>query len=72
MLAFVSDRLQSYWAGFEWLGADLNGTRGMIVRDQGKTHATVSFGYDDADRVTDIYIVRNPDKLAHLSEMTIH
>ena len=72
VLAFVSDRLQGYWAGFEWLEADINGTRGMIVKDQGETHATVSFGYDDAGRVTDIYIVRNPDKLAQLSEMTIH
>ncbi|MEM8587234.1 MAG: RNA polymerase sigma factor SigJ [Pseudomonadota bacterium] len=72
VLAFVSDRLRSYWAGFEWLEADINGIRGVIVKDQGETHATVSFAYDDACRVTDIYIVRNPDKLARLSEATIH
>lgn len=72
VLAFVSDRLRSYWAGFKWLEADINGTRGVIVRDQGETHATVSFAYDDTDRVTDIYIVRNPDKLARLDQATIH
>jgi len=72
VLAFVSDRLRSYWAGFEWLEADINGTRGVIVRDRGETHATVSFAYDNAGCVTDIYIVRNPDKLIHLDDATIH
>ncbi|MEO1222649.1 MAG: RNA polymerase sigma factor SigJ [Pseudomonadota bacterium] len=72
VLAFVSDSLRSYWAGFEWLEADINGTRGVIVRDRGEIHAAVSFAYDDAGRVTDIYIVRNPDKLIHLDDATIH
>ena len=72
VLAFLSDRLRIYWAGFEWLEADINGARGLILKERGITHAAVSFGYNDAGRATDISIVRNPDKLAHLHEVTIH
>ena len=69
--ACASNRLQVYWAGFEWVGANINGTRDMIVKDQGETHATASFGCDDADRAPDIYIMRNPEKLAPLNEVAI-
>ena len=37
-----------------------------------KVVATVSFAFDRSDRVTDIFIVRNPDKLAGLGDTSIH
>lgn len=46
---------------------------GVAYRIQeGKIVATVSFAFDRSDRVTDIFIVRNPDKLAGLGDMSIH
>ena len=72
VLAFLSDGLRVYWADFEWQAADINGARGVVLRQHGTIHAAVSFAYDDAGHATDIYIVRNPDKLMHLDDATIH
>ena len=49
----------------------INGGRGLIVEHDGERTATVSFAYDEAGRVTNIYIMRNPDKLARLDGRVI-
>ena len=72
VLAFLTERLTKWWADYEWSFAELNGTRGLVLKQKGETVATVSFAFDRSDRVTDIFIVRNPDKLASLSAMSIH
>lgn len=72
VLAFLTDRLNEWWADYEWSFADLNGARGLVLRQGEKVVATVSFAYDGLDRVTDIFIVRNPDKLTGLGELKIH
>ncbi len=69
---FLSKRLHKYWLDFEWSTADINGTRGMLLTEEGAVVATVSFAYDAEGAVTDIYIVRNPDKLADLGTVAIH
>lgn len=70
--AFLSDRLHAYWADFQWVIVDINGARGIVLKHDGASVATVSFAYDEADKATDIYIVRNPDKLANLGAVSIH
>jgi RNA polymerase sigma-70 factor (ECF subfamily) len=72
VLAFLTDRLNEWWADYEWSFDDLNGARGLILRQGEKVVATVSFAYDGLDRVTDIFIVRNPDKLTGLGELKLH
>ena len=72
VMAFLSERLRDYWAGFEWRVADLNGARGFVLKQGNATAATVSFAYDETGRATDIYIMRNPDKLANLGGVAIH
>lgn len=72
VLAFLTGRLSAWWATFEWSFADLNGSHGVVLRERGKAVATVTFAYDSEDRVTDIFIVRNPDKLAGLGEARVH
>lgn len=57
---------------YEWRLAELNGALGIVLSEAGKTVGTVSFSYGFSGRVTDIFIMRNPDKLAHLREVTIH
>ena len=69
---FLSKGLHEYWLGFEWSTADINGARGIVLRQQGAVVATVSFAYDAGGNVTDIYIVRNPDKLTDLGSVAIH
>jgi RNA polymerase sigma-70 factor (ECF subfamily) len=47
--------------------ANLNGGSGVILVDAGKIAASVTFAYDRSGCATDIFVVRNPEKLEHLS-----
>ncbi|WP_299616745.1 sigma-70 family RNA polymerase sigma factor [Pelagibius sp.] len=67
VLAFLGKGLHSFWAGFAWHPAELNGTRGFLITEAGRTVASVTFAYDPAGRARAIYIMRNPDKLARLN-----
>ena len=42
----------------------------MILRQGHVAAAAISFAYDETGAATDIYIVRNPDKLAGLDDMS--
>ena len=66
VLDFIGRGLHRYWHTYKRTLANLNGAGGFIVHREGETSASVSFGFDDAGRVTHIYIMRNPDKLALL------
>lgn len=71
VLAFISEALSGYWRPYEWAITDINGGRGVILQHDGHVAAAVSFGYDDAGNATNIYIMRNPDKLAGLSGIAV-
>ncbi len=68
VLGFIAEALRGHWAHYQWVETDLSGGRGVLLRDQGVTVASVSFGYDAEGAVADVFIVRNPDKLAGLHE----
>lgn len=72
VLEFLTDRLHEYWASYEWAAADINGGRGFILRDGATTAAAVTFAYDDLGMATDIFVVRNPDKLSRLRGSPLH
>lgn len=72
VLDFVRDRLHAWWADYEWTRADINGARGFILGKEGATVAIVTFGYDEDGRATDIFIMRNPDKLAGMAGNPLH
>lgn len=72
VLTFLTQRLNEWWRSYEWSLSELNGALGVVLREAGKIVATVSFSYDLSGRVTDIFIMRNPDKLGHLDEVNIH
>lgn len=67
VLAFVSQDLRKHWAGYQWIVSGLNGSLGIILRKEGRTVGSISFGYDETGNATRIYVVRNPDKLIGLS-----
>lgn len=71
MLDFVSQKLREYWADFDWLASDINGGPGIILQKDGTTVGSISFAYDQTGKATNIYIVRNPDKLERLSGAAI-
>lgn len=72
VIAFLSERLHEYWSDHRWIVADISGARAFVLEHDGATTAIVSFAYDESGSATDIYIVRNPDKLAKLGAVTIH
>lgn len=72
VLTFLAEQLHEYWADYEWVAADISGGRGFVLRDGVATTAIVTFAYDDLGTATDIYIVRNPDKLSHLGGAPLH
>ncbi|WP_437675897.1 RNA polymerase sigma factor SigJ [Sorangium sp. So ce131] len=67
VLDFIGRALREYWSAYAWDAADINGGRGVVLRKDGAATACVSFAYDERGAATNIYIVRNPDKLARLS-----
>lgn len=66
VVLFLVDHLRGYWAGYDWIPADLNGGRAFILRQANAVVATVTFAFDTDGQTKDIFIVRNPDKLATL------
>lgn len=72
VLAFLTGHLTEWWAAYEWSFAELNGARGLLLNQGGKVVAAVSFAFDRSDRVSNIFIVRNPDKLAGLGDTPLH
>lgn len=70
--AFLSEGLHRYWPGLEWVRTDINGGLGILIRMNGATEAAATFSYDADGRLTGIYIMRNPDKLARLDPVLVH
>jgi RNA polymerase sigma-70 factor (ECF subfamily) len=66
VLRFVQAGLHVWWAQSELRETMLNGNRGLLQYEDGRPVAAVSFAYDEDGRLTDIFIVRNPDKLQRL------
>ncbi len=70
LLKFIG-MAQRWWATFRWVETDLNGGRGVVLFSEGQPVVAMSFAYDEAGRATDIYVMRNPDKLARLTEAAL-
>ncbi|MBO1909250.1 sigma-70 family RNA polymerase sigma factor [Microvirga sp. 3-52] len=67
VLAFLAQARQ-WWSTYDWVAAEINGGRSILLRKDGVTQASISFAYDECGAVTRIYIMRNPDKLSRLHE----
>ena len=70
VLAFLRKASQ-WWAGYAWAEAEINGGRGIFLTEEGRPAAAISFAYDEEGRLSDIFIMRNPDKLGRLEPVAI-
>jgi RNA polymerase sigma-70 factor (ECF subfamily) len=70
VLTFIASVSERFWRQQQRTVADLNGTRSLIFRDGAGITTAVSFAYDAQGKVTNIFAMRNPDKLARLDEVT--
>lgn len=72
VLDFITDKLHLWWPNYRKVPATINGNLGLLLQQEGTTVGVVSFSYDAEGRMTGIYVMRNPDKLARLDETVIH
>jgi RNA polymerase sigma factor (sigma-70 family) len=62
---------QRWWYTYRWVEMDLNGGRGVVLIGDGEPITAMSFAYDEEGRAINIYVMRNPDKLARLNNAAI-
>jgi hypothetical protein len=43
-----------------------------ILTKEGAPHLTITFACDAEERISEIFIMRNPEKLAHLDPVVMH
>jgi RNA polymerase sigma factor (sigma-70 family) len=67
VLALIADQLSRYWAAYEWLPCEINGSRALQLRMNGEIASAITFAYNAQGQATNIYIMRNPDKLDGLA-----
>lgn len=72
VIAFMIDGLKNYWANCQWEKIDINNSPGFILKEGNKIIAVLSFSYDKQDQADDIFIMRNPEKINNLNEISIH
>lgn len=60
----LAGQLAEWWADYDWQRTEINGALGLILRSGTGVGAVVTFGTDRTGAITDIFIMRNPDKLA--------
>ena len=70
VLPFITRKMHRWWAGFTWSVSGFNGLLGVTLRSGEHVVAVVTFGYDAAGRVAEIQVMRNPDKLRGLADVT--
>ncbi|WP_421880170.1 RNA polymerase sigma factor SigJ [Pacificispira sp.] len=71
VLAFIAEKLGDYWADYAKVESDINGGLGLVLTDGDAIVGTVGFAYDEKGRATDIFIMRNPDKLTRITRPTL-
>ncbi|KAF1718012.1 RNA polymerase subunit sigma-24 [Pseudoxanthomonas yeongjuensis] len=72
VLRFIEAGLHIWWPPEALVEVPLNGEPGFVVRDGDGIVATVSFAWNDAGQLQDVFIMRNPDKLARVGGPAIH
>ncbi|MEZ6019969.1 MAG: RNA polymerase sigma factor SigJ [Planctomycetota bacterium] len=60
-----------WWKEWTWDLVHLNGGWGAILRDGDQAVLTLELHCNEEARISRVYIVRNPDKLAHLAAVQI-
>jgi len=65
---FIRNVLSGAWSSMPMTQIMINGTLGLLIKDEDDIHAAVSFGYDGNGQVGQIYIMRHPEKLARFSQ----
>ncbi|MBL8643978.1 MAG: RNA polymerase sigma factor SigJ [Rhodospirillaceae bacterium] len=66
VMQFIERVLMPHYRQYDWTFTDLNGGPGLVLRHNNVAVVSMSFATDTDGRTTDIYVMRNPDKLGRL------
>lgn len=72
VLEFVTDTLIPVWKLLQIEAIEINGTLGFVVKADELIVASISFSYNIAGALENIFIMRNPDKLSRLENRSHH
>lgn len=64
--ALLGLALRDWWAGYAARSAPLNGDAGVILTSGAQVVAAITVGRDGGGRVSRLFVMRNPEKLARL------
>ena len=67
VLSFISRILHPAWSSLRIIETEINAGYGLLLMQDDVMEAALTFGFDKDGQVSDIYIMRNPDKLSALS-----
>jgi RNA polymerase sigma factor (sigma-70 family) len=67
VLGFITRVLGRAWPRWRQERREINGTLGLVLYDGDTISASVTFGFDAGGALSDVYIMRNPEKLGCLS-----
>ena len=72
VIEFLVKDLNHFWQDFIWIETRINGNSGFIIKEKEDIHAVVSFGFNDNAQASEVFIVRNPEKIKFLNAMPIN
>ncbi|MDB5963883.1 MAG: polymerase sigma factor SigJ [Polaromonas sp.] len=67
VLELIGSQLARYWEAYEFVPCEINGGRAIQLRLNGEIAAAITFAFNADGRASNIYIMRNPDKLDRLA-----
>jgi RNA polymerase sigma-70 factor (ECF subfamily) len=66
VLSFLTNVLGSAWPLWRQVRQEINGVLGMVLFEGEVVRASITFGFDESGALSDIYIMRNPEKFGGL------
>ncbi len=69
---FLLQVLCKAWPGYKLDTAEINGRQGLIASDNGEIGAVLTAEFGENGEVSQIFIMRNPEKLRHFTTRTRH
>jgi RNA polymerase sigma-70 factor (ECF subfamily) len=69
IMGFLAKVLGKAWPQWRQVRTEINGVLGMVIFEGEAIRASVTFGFDAQGALSDIYIMRNPDKFGGLSDL---
>jgi RNA polymerase sigma-70 factor (ECF subfamily) len=66
VLGFITKILSPTWPQWRQVRSEINGVLGLVLLEGNTIHASITFGFDVDGALSDIYIMRNPEKFGGL------